>query len=160
MSELARAMWLVAAIAAHSPRGGAEAHVAAAFQASSRELPAEVLLAVAIVESDMDSTATSRVAGGRRRVGSWPSSRPAGTGPRFCGVMQAVAGFDWSTCLALRDLSVGYEAGAAELRYWLRRSRGDLAAALRGHACGNAGLAGPCRAYDRRVLAEARRLRW
>lgn len=160
---------ILIAIASLTPRLGtlaymapehAALHAAAAqIAASETKLEPELLLAVAWVESRFDSSATSRVERGGRRTGSWPSSARAGRGPRFCGVMQTIAGDDWAACLAQRPLLVGYRTGAAELRAWLRLSRGDLRAALNGHGCGVAGMTAGCRGYADRVLAIARRLR-
>lgn len=42
---------------------------------------------------------------------------------------------------------------ARQLRYWQRRSKGDLRRALQGYYCGNAGLRNQCgQDYSRRVL--------
>lgn len=132
---------------------------AATIAARESGLEPELLIAVAWVESRFDASATSRIERGARKTGSWPSTERAGNGPRFCGVMQTIAGGDWADCLAQRSLLVGYRTGAAELRAWLRLSRGDLRAALDGHGCGVAGMTAGCRGYAGRVLAIARRLR-
>lgn len=135
------------------------AHAIAAELASTERVTTELLLGVAHVESNYYRDATSYVVDGRRVGGRWPSTAPAGSGPRFCGPLQTIAGKSWKRCLAQRDLMVGYRTGAAELAEWLRISRGNLRAALRGYACGVAGLRGPCKAYDVRVLRGAGRLR-
>lgn len=167
MPHILRLMYLIWHLASRMPPGeSAVRHVFAADRAASRDLPVEVVLAVAWVESRMDTTATSRVEGGRRAVGAWPSTRPAGSGPRFCGPMQTIAGADWSTCLAMRDPDVGYQKGADEIRTWLKIARaklgirGDLKSALRGHGCGVSGLTGSCMEYDLRVIEVAREYRW
>lgn len=139
----------------------AAVHVAAATRAAAEVGIADaapVLLAMAYVESRFDPTATSRVVDGKRVTGRWPSRRQAGKGPWFCGVLQAMARFDWPRCLALRDIEAGYLAGARELRAWLKITRGDLFEALNGHGCGMAGLRNECNGYASRVLAWARRL--
>lgn len=117
-----------------------------------------VLLAMAYVESRFDPTATSRVVGGKRVGGRWPSRSQAGKGPWFCGVLQAIARHDWARCLDLRPIDEGYLAGAREMHAWLKITRGDLFAALNGHGCGMAGLKNGCNGYARRVLAWSRRL--
>lgn len=133
---------------------------AATIAARETQLEPELLLAVAWVESRFDASATSRVVNGKRKTGSWTSWwEPAGSGPRFCGVMQTIAGSDWAACVDQRALLVGYRTGAAELRAWLRMSRGDIRAALNGHGCGVVGMTAGCRGYADRVLAIARRLR-
>jgi hypothetical protein len=56
----------------------------------------------------------------------------------------------------MRDRAVAYTAAVAELTHWLhdRRVHGDLARALAGHGCGNAGVtSGRCNAYPDRVFA-------
>lgn len=137
-------------------------HVAAAMAAETEDVPAEVLLAVAAVESDYDPAWVSRVESGSRVIGRIPGdAKPEGiTGPLFCGPLQTQAKWSWRTCLEQRQLAVGYSLGSAELTEWFGRAHGELRAALRGYACGNAGLTGPCRNYGHRVLARARRLGW
>jgi hypothetical protein len=135
------------------PPAVAREHVAAArLAAAGGGIEVELLLAVADVESRYQADSVSRVEHGRRVTGRWRSSKPAGSGPRFCGALQAQAGSSWRRCLELRDLRAGYRAAADELREWLDWTGGDLAAALRGHGCGWRGVRGQCRGYDRRVL--------
>ena len=132
----------------------------AAALVADEHLTVAVLLGVAYVESRGDGTSVSRVVAGRRVTGRWPSSRQVGQGPWFCGTLQARA-TTWKACLDLRPVFAGVAAGAAELRYWLRRTRGDLTLALRAHGCGHAGLAPQhrCRGYAERVLRRAERYR-
>jgi hypothetical protein len=130
----------------------AKLHVEAASAATRTGVEPSLLLAVAFVESHYDPSYTSRVEATGRVIGRSPSWRPVGTGRRFCGVMQTQAGNDWLTCLAMRSLAVGYIAGAIELRWWLRYTRGDVVLALRGHGCGFAGLENGCHGYAERVL--------
>lgn len=142
--------------------GAAYQHVAAADAAATARVPRSLVLAIAFVESHYDPTATSRVERGVRRTGALPATTP----PRdldarfelYCGVMQTVA-LTWPRCLAERDLDDGYAAGVAEMEQWLhdRRVAGNVALALAGHGCGNAGVAtGSCNHYPERVLALAR----
>lgn len=139
--------------------GGAAAHVDAALAAETEDLPAELLLAIAYVESRFQPDSTSRnVAGGRRIASRWPS-RHAGRGFRpnyFCGALQAKAR-TWARCLELRQVEVGYAAGTAEIMRWLARAK-TVRRALAGHGCGNAGLRTGCRRYASRVYAQKRKL--
>lgn len=141
------------------------AHVHAATVAATEELPPELLLAVAFVESRYDPRWVSRVEGTRRvysRIrGATPPKRMNKHKSLFCGVMQTHAK-TWDACLSQRrDLVVAYRAGAAELTSWLRdrRVRGDLSRALAGYGCGNKGVrTGKCNRYPGRVLYQASRL--
>ena len=119
----------------------AEQHAAAAQAAATPELPAELLLAVAVTESDFVATTVSNVGGSL-----------------FCGPLQAMAGRSRARCRALADLATGYAAGADELTYWLGRTHGDVATALAHHACGNEARGRKCRAYAGRVLRRYRAL--
>lgn len=143
----------------------AYAHVEAAEAVASEQLPIELLLAVAFVESRFDPTAVSRVQGRTRRTGRYPSTEvPAHLNPHaslFCGPLQTFAS-SWSTCLGMRDLKTAYTAGAVELGDWLRdrRVRGNVTRALAGHGCGNYGvITGNCNGYPGRVLDMERRFR-
>lgn len=129
--------------------------VLAAHLAAAPDLPPDLLLAIGYIESRFDEDATSRMVAGARRTGSWPSREPAGAGPWFCGQLQTRA-VQWADCLRLRDTTLAYLAGAAEVRAWLRRTRGNMTLALRGYACGNAGLRHRCRGYAERVMRRAR----
>lgn len=136
-----------------------EDQIWAAIAVETPDLPAELLLAVAAVESDYNPTWVSRIEDGERRIGRWRSDQPVGEGPRCCGVMQTRAGHSWKKCLAQRDVIVGYQVGATELTAWFDRTR-DIRKALAGHGCGNAGLSSGCGTYPARVLSRARRLGW
>lgn len=151
--------WKLVTVAPNDVGFEAIVHAYHAAQAASSELPVEVVLAVAWVESRFDPTATSRVVEGKRVTGAWRSTRPAGAGPRFCGVMQTIAMDDWARCLGQRELDVGYRTGADELRKWLRMT-GSLRAALDGHGCGWYGVRNHCNNYSGRVLYVARLLGW
>lgn len=130
--------------------------VAAARAAATPDLPTSLLLGLADIESNFDSTATSRLVGGKRQTGPWRrlTPPPGATGNYFCGVTQAIAP-TWKRCLELRDPQVAFAVGAAELTTWLRRG-GTVQRALQGHGCGNAGMKGACRNYAARVLRRAR----
>jgi hypothetical protein len=140
-------------------------HAAAAVAAETDQVPAELLLGIAFVESRFDPTAVSRVEGHTRKTGSYPATEAPAQLDRsaalFCGPLQAYAG-SWSACIGLRNLSAGYAAGVDELQQWLRdpRVRGSTVRALAGHACGNFGVTtGRCSHYPERVLDMTRRLR-
>jgi hypothetical protein len=147
------------------PPDVAYAHAEAAATAASDDIPAELLLGIAFVESRFDPTATSRVEGAKRKTGSYPpTAAPAGLDRRaslYCGPLQTYAA-SWQSCIAMRKLDNAYAAGAAELRQWLgdRRVHGSTVRALAGHGCGNFGVTtGTCNGYPQRVLDMARRLR-
>jgi hypothetical protein len=142
----------------------AVAHVQAATAAATERVPAELLLAIAYVESRYDVTALSRIEGNKRVHGRYPST----TAPRklrkgtslYCGPLQTFAK-DWDECLRQRDLKVAYATAVKELEHWLddRRVRGDMTRALAGYGCGNHGVkTGKCNRYPGRVLWQARRL--
>ncbi|HEY5925588.1 MAG TPA: hypothetical protein VIV11_28075 [Kofleriaceae bacterium] len=140
------------------------AHARAATDAATPQISAELLLAMAYVESRFDPHALSHVEGKRRRVGKWPSTTPPkrlrkGTS-LYCGPLQTFAG-NWDACLQQRELAVAYAAGAQEVRTWLRdrRVRGDMTRALAGYGCGNRGVkTGKCNRYPGRVLYQAKRI--
>jgi soluble lytic murein transglycosylase-like protein len=145
--------------------GAAYAHIAAAESAATDQVPVELLLGIAFVESRFDPTAVSRVEGTTRRVGRYPSTQaPARLNRRaslYCGPLQTFAP-SWSRCMAMRDLRTAYAAGVAELSGWLRdrRVKGDVARALAGHGCGNFGIrTRSCNGYPGRVLWMERQFR-
>jgi hypothetical protein len=140
------------------------AHVEAAEAAATDQIPSELLLGIAFVESRYDATAVSRVERQSRKTGHYPSTTaPAQLDLRaslFCGPLQTYAA-SWSACMGMRNLKVAYAAGAAEIDRWLRdrRVRGSVARALAGHGCGNRGvLTGACNGYPGRVMAMERQL--
>jgi soluble lytic murein transglycosylase-like protein len=164
LTHLELAMRLHAAVPWLAP-DAAYAHVEAASAAASDEVPAELLLGVAFVESRFDPTAVSRIEGGMRKTGSYPpTSAPARLDRRaslFCGPLQTYAA-SWPACLRMRDLDTAYAAGATELRQWLHDPRvgGSTVRALAGHGCGNHGVTtGRCNGYPERVLSMTRRFR-
>lgn len=117
----------------------AAVHTAAALAVEERGLPAEKLLAIALIESRYDDTSVSRVEHGRRVTGAWPSLKQAGVGPWFCGALQAEA-WAWADCLSLRNPLAGYRQGVRELRTWSAMCAGDPDCVLAGHAYGMRGL--------------------
>jgi len=132
-------------------------NASAAVDASTPAISADLLVSVAFIESRFDPTATSRIQSGRRLTGSYPSTDapPGLRGSLYCGELQTFAA-SWAECLAMRDRAVAYTAAVAELTHWLhdRRVHGDIALALAGHGCGNAGVtSGRCNAYPDRVFA-------
>lgn len=140
-------------------------HAAAATTAESAQIPAELLLGIAFVESRFDATAVSRVEGGRRLTGRYlPTTAPARLDPRgslFCGPLQTFAS-SWSNCVQMRNLDAGYAAATTEIGQWLRdpRVHGNTVRALAGHGCGNFGAkTGVCNGYPERVLTITRQLR-
>lgn len=136
-------------------------NVIAARAAASPEVPAELLLALARTESSFDPTWVSRVEAGERVTGRWRSTRAAGTGPRFCGYLQTIAGGSWALCLAQRDPFVAYTTARRELAGWLRAAEGDWRRALCGYGGGFASMrARSCGSFPHRVLRRAARLGW
>lgn len=97
----------------------AQEHAWHAERAAVDMVPAELLIAVAAVETHFDAKRVSLV-----------------RGKRFCGPVQAQAGRSKRRCRELQALGEGYATGARELADWLRYTKGDLPAALRGYACG------------------------
>jgi len=147
------------------PPDAAYAHVEAASAAATDQIPAELLLGIAFIESRFDPTAVSRVEGGTRKTGRYlPTAAPARLDRQaslFCGPLQTYAE-SWPACLRLRNLDAAYAAGVAELRRWLRdpRVQGNTTRALAGHGCGNYGvITGRCNGYPERVLSMTRRFR-
>lgn len=134
---------------------------AIAIEVAQDDLDPLTLLAQQYVESRFNPTATSRLIDGKRQTGLWPSRKePAGwSGNLYCGIAQNAAS-TWEACLALRETRAAVTRQAAELRRWLKRTRGDLVRALAGYGCGNHGVeTGRCNGYQGRVKALAARLR-
>jgi hypothetical protein len=140
------------------------AHARAAQIAKTPELSAELLLAMAYVESRFNVFALSHVEGQKRKI----SRHRSDEAPRrwrkgtslFCGPLQTYAA-TWSDCMKQRELGLAYVTGAKEMSAWLRdrRVRGDITRALAGYGCGNRGVkTGKCNRYQGRVLYQARRL--
>jgi len=128
--------------------------------ANDTDLDPIVLLAQTYVESRFHRTSTSRLIDGERHIGRWPSTKPpeGWHGTLYCGVTQTLA-LTWKRCLELREPEAAVTAQVAELRRWLKRTRGDLMQAFGGYGCGNAGLTHNCRNYAGRIMRVARKLR-
>jgi hypothetical protein len=166
LSLLLQHLALALRLSAMEPSIDAEAafaHIHAASVAATDQVGAEVLLAMAFIESRFESHTLSRVEGKRRVHGRYASTTPPQRlnpkGSMYCGPLQTRAK-DWDDCLAHRnDLVLAYRAGARELTNWLRdrHVRGDLTRALLGYGCGYHGVkTGKCNRYPNRVLWQAR----
>lgn len=139
----------------------ANQHATEALFAQRPGISAEILLAMAFVESRFSPSATSRVENGKRTTGipRWSTPPKGVTGPFFCGVTQAQAGFSWKRCLELQDLRIAYSTTAEELRKWMRVCRNDLECALAGYGGGFPAIKAKTSTYPARVLSRARALR-
>ena len=133
-------------------RAYAEAVVSAAMSVATADVPVELLLAQAWIESRFVPEATSRLIDGKRQTGAWKSTKPpkGATGNYYCGITQSV-GPTWKRCLELRDPKVAMEAGIAGMEYWIKRG-GTIRRGLQGYGCGNIGMDGACKGYADRVL--------
>jgi hypothetical protein len=111
------------------------------FSVETQEKIIRIILAQAYIESHYDRDSVSRVFHGKRVTGVIRGTkRPKGVvGPLFCGVVQTVAKYSWSACLAQRDLNLGYKTAAMELAQW---SRGCAKKGKRGDAILNCALSG------------------
>jgi hypothetical protein len=109
----------------------------AAARAETPDAPAEVLLAIADHESDLQPRAVSwRGRGGQRVDILWDDRRgPPGGAGLACGLVQTVA-HTRAACAELLDPITAMRAGAAELGEWLSASGGNLRVALAGYAGG------------------------
>jgi hypothetical protein len=164
---------LTAAVERSSPGvHGARGHVHAAMLAADELAPAEVLLAMAWVESRYTTTGVSRLEcradGCHRRTGPWPGPKPQYfAAPYFCGYHGAKAR-SWAAC---RDLAgeglESYVRAADHLHAWWRfcgrdglaRRHGDrLSCAVAGYNGGVAGARAGRTAYSVQVIYRARRL--
>src|SRR5262245_12281021 len=107
--HLALALRLSTAVPSLPPEV-AYAHAEAASDAATEQVPAELLLGIAFVESRFDPTAVSSVEGRTRKTGHYASSAaPASLDRRsalYCGPLQTYA-TSWSTCMSMRDLGTG-----------------------------------------------------
>lgn len=111
----------------------------AALEAATQEIPAEVLLAMAWIESRYSSGAISRIEGGVRRTGIplWKTP-PSNTRSFFCGVTQVSAGDSWAECRRFSNVTVAYRTTVIELNRWLspRICNHKLNCALTGYSGG------------------------
>lgn len=149
----------ILALASNVPEERALAHVEAAQTAAiEHDIPVEVLLSVAYVESRYDSRALSRREcesddpdSCTRKHGIWaPSTKPPKARPSwFCGVMQTGGYVSWDECQKMRtDDAYAYLRGAEHLQAWRNTKPcaqldDDLRmrCALAGYNGGNAALA-------------------
>lgn len=142
MIDALRVLWLAMSLCAARPAQAPESCGAHALLASRAAevagLDPRLVLAIAIVESDLVPDVVSR------------------TG-RHCGVLQAMG--RGSACKKLLYLGPGYAAGGRELRYWRRRCRGREHCVLAGHGGGNA-WAKRCESYPRCPRYVAKVTRW
>lgn len=152
---------LVAAIISLSsvPVGRAQVHAEAAEAAAlAHNIPVEVLLGIAYVESRYDPRALSRKEcesedpeSCTRKTGIWPKdTKPPKARPSwYCGPMQTGGYVSWDECQRMRtDVAYAYETGAAHLQAWLDDKRcakldadPRLRCALAGYNGGNQALA-------------------
>lgn len=138
---------------------------AVALDVATAEVPADLVIAIARVESHFDRYSVSRGTPAGRRTGHWTSRHPGRgwTGPYFCGLVQARAA-TWRRCLELQDLHTGLAAGVGELQRWHRYAHGDVRRMLAGHGCGMrmslrcGSHGGSRRPYHARVLAQRARI--
>ncbi len=143
---LVRVVRLGVAVHAVSPSIPLDRVVVASYVAVAQEtraVPAEILLAIAIHESELEFRAVSwRDDGGKRVDRLWvdATSAPPDNRRLTCGLMQTAA-VSRAACARLLDPTIAFAAGAAEFAEWLEAARGDFAGALSGYAGGNRGIA-------------------
>lgn len=102
-----------------------------------------IAYAQARIESTFHADTVSRVSHGKRRVGRWKHRFPSHwRGNFYCGIWQVKAKTEFE-CLMQRSLFINYITHAAEMRWWLRRCKGDRRCALSGYGCGRAGMLDP-----------------
>lgn len=130
----------------------------AALEAETPDIPAEVLLGIAWVESRYYPTAVSRIEKDSRVTGipNWKSP-PKGTRSFFCGVTQINAGNSWKKCREARDVFLAYRTTVKELTAWMspRICGKDLRCALTGYSGGFRALKSKTRLYANYVLRRA-----
>lgn len=162
-----RAVRLAAAVQQTAPRyltpARALEHARAAVAAELPDVPAELLLGMAYVESRYTVDSVSRVQGSKRVTGK-VGTKVVGRGPYFCGVVQTAAKHSWARCLAMRDVRLGYQLGAEELQQWRRactrkRVRDVETCMLNGHGGGWPAVERATSTYPRRVKAREARIR-
>src|SRR6185436_1125342 len=82
------------------------AHVRAAHEAATDQVSAEVLLAMAFIESRFETHTISRIEGKRRVLGRYLSTTPPKKlnkrGSMYCGPLQTRAK-SWDDCMAQRN---------------------------------------------------------
>jgi len=171
---------LIAALVAmvtHLPADQARIHADAAMAASIEyQLPADLLLSIAYVESRYDPRALSRrecetedPESCTRKTGVWtkatkpPKARPSW----YCGPMQTGGYVPWSECQKMRtDVTYAYAVGAQHLQAWRNDKRcarlpddARLNCALAGYNGGNDAVANyKTSRYARWVLLQRSRI--
>jgi hypothetical protein len=134
-----------------------------AVRAESDGVPAEVLLAIAEHESDLQPNAVSYVSRGRRVDLLWDGASPL-PGRIVCGYLSAMG--TPARCRETIQFDGAMTHGAAELQLWMGTCRGDVGCALRGHAGGTAcardvlRCSPNARTFAAMFLGRARRLGW
>ncbi len=115
---------------------------AAAVRAETDAVRAELLLALAQHESDLEHRAVSWTACGQRVDRLWAdqASQPPARGPLACGLTSAIAQ-DRASCAALMDPARAMRAAVTEIKEALAACRGAMGCALASYAGGNAGMA-------------------
>jgi len=150
-----------------------EAAQAAADEFEAYDIPVELLLGMAYVESHYNPVSLSRIEcdteGVCKRVaGKWRSSKkpPRAKPTYYCGVMQVGGYIPWKRCQELRDdLTLNYHEGAAHLAKWMddancrhRKGKKRLTCALAGYGGGYAAIKkgskypGKCLASTARIV--------
>lgn len=160
-SDLERA--LMATAPGYMTPEKARLHVSAAMAAETPEMPAELLLSMAYLESRYDPRATSRVFKGKREGGipKWKTPPKGVSGPYFCGVTQVTAGYSWTRCLEFRDIRLAYKTAVHEGIKWQKACRKDrelLRCALWGYGGGYPAIKKRTSTYPARVLSRAQRI--
>lgn len=150
-----------------SPGTHLDAHEAdiqaeAALEAATPDIPVEVLLSIAWIESRYYPTTVSRIEGGQRVTGipRW-NSPPKGAHSFFCGVTQISAGDSWKKCRAARDVLLAYRTTVKELTAWMSPMicGKNLRCALTGYSGGFRALKSKTRQYADYVLQRAALIR-
>lgn len=137
-------------------------HAVAAKMVETPNVPAELLLSLAFVESRYQPSATSRMEHGVRKVGipKWKYPNRSTSGPYFCGVTQVMADMSWKKCLEFRDIFLAYKTTVDELEIWLKSSycqssNKPMQCALWGYGGGHPAIKARASTYPARVLGRA-----
>lgn len=150
--------------------GQARVHVEAALAAQAKtDVPADLLLGMAWIESRYDSGALSYMTNEGRRTTVWRErTPPPGAKPTwYCGVLQVGGRVSWDQCLRLRDdIALNYMTAAEHINSWQRdgqcrrrKSAEDrLFCALQGYGGGYAAIQKNAGRYARHVLLVRARL--
>jgi len=148
---------ITALVTSLSP-GQAREHVEAAMAVATAQLPADLLLSVAYIESRYDPRALSRnecetadPESCVRKTGVWPRATmpPKAKQSWYCGPMRTGGYVSWAECQRMRtDVAYAYTVGVYEITKWLDDRRcarladdDRLRCALAGYNGGNAAVA-------------------